>query len=773
MINYLNEIISSTRTLNTAHSPLFYRLSEPLQKENLNKLLKDKPHIKVYDELQSQLEEYVKSANPKTVFKKEQLSIAAKEYLGQRDPVEYGVWVYYPWSERLVHLLDEEEFVLVRTNRNQYKITNEEKELLSKKRIGIIGLSIGQSVAITMAMERNFGELRIADFDILELSNMNRIRTSTHNLCISKAVLVAREIAEIDPFLKVTCFTEGITENNMSDFFLKGGKLDILIEVCDGLDMKIQSRKKARELKVPVLMDTSDRGMIDVERFDLEDNRPILHGLIDHLDSSKLKGLTNEEKIPFILPMIGADVLSPRLKASMMEVEESITTWPQLASSVTLGGALSADICRRILLDQFRSSGRYYIDIEELVKDKEVEKKHLHKEYSEPALSEKEMLSIVSSIASEEEKSETDVPKEKVKQLVELAITAPSGGNSQPWKWLYRKKELILFYDKSRNKSFLDFDDVSAYSSLGAAVENLVLAAHQSEMEVKVKLFPIENNSKVVCSIKFYEKNSKVTGLEPHVLDGLAAMIRQRHTNRNIRPRKQIEQKILTDLISATNTIAGAELRFVDSEKELLALKDIMAAADRIRLLHPQSHYDLYYNEIRWTPEENQKKMDGVDIATIETTASELAGFKLARDADAINYLREWRGGKAFEKMTKKVVESASAIGFITMPKHDKLNYFNGGRAFQRMWLACTEKNIGLQPLLVPLMFFVRLVHGNGAEMPEEMKEELNVLRKRFTNIFPVKENSGEIFLFRICIADTPKVKSLRKPVEEMIHFDL
>lgn len=47
-------------------------------------------------------------------------------YLGQTPPEEYGVWVYYPWSTRLVHLLDEAEFIELRTNRNKYKLTPEE-----------------------------------------------------------------------------------------------------------------------------------------------------------------------------------------------------------------------------------------------------------------------------------------------------------------------------------------------------------------------------------------------------------------------------------------------------------------------------------------------------------------------------------------------------------------------------------------------------------------------------------------------------------------------
>ena len=36
---------------------------------------------------------------------------------------------------------------------NQYKITPEEREMLEKRKIGVIGLSVGQSVSITLAME--------------------------------------------------------------------------------------------------------------------------------------------------------------------------------------------------------------------------------------------------------------------------------------------------------------------------------------------------------------------------------------------------------------------------------------------------------------------------------------------------------------------------------------------------------------------------------------------------------------------------------------------
>lgn len=352
-------------------SPVFYRLTNSADEEAFLDLLNSNKHLQVYDEIQGQLEELMKALNPQTVFKAENLSKKAVEHLGNTPKEKYGVWVYYKWSNKLVHILDEKEFVTVRTNRNQNKITEKEKQLLSQKKIGVIGLSVGQSVALTIAMERICGELRIADFDILELSNLNRIRSGVQNLGIKKAVAVAREIAEIDPFLKVTCFTEGISEENIDDFINADGKLDVLVDECDGLYIKILCRQKAKEYKVPVVMDTSDRGMIDIERFDLEPNRPILHGLIDHLDIEKVKeAKTNQKKLPFVAAMIGLDSISQRLKDSLAEVGKSIVTWPQLASSVALGGAITTDVCRRMLLGLSKDSGRYFVDPEEIIKDK-------------------------------------------------------------------------------------------------------------------------------------------------------------------------------------------------------------------------------------------------------------------------------------------------------------------------------------------------------------------------------------------------------------------
>jgi hypothetical protein len=94
----------------------------------------------------------------------------------------------------------------------------------------------------------------------------------------------------------------------------------------------------------------------------------VLHGLVGDLESSRLAELTTPEKVPYVLAILGgADALPARARESLAQVGRTIETWPQLASAVILNSAIAADVCRRILLGELRSSGRYLVDLEALI----------------------------------------------------------------------------------------------------------------------------------------------------------------------------------------------------------------------------------------------------------------------------------------------------------------------------------------------------------------------------------------------------------------------
>ncbi len=284
-------------------------------------------------------------------------------YIHGRDWEQCGIWVWYPWRQTMVHVLDREAFIELRTNRNRNRITREEQAVLNQKTVGIVGLSVGSSYALALAMERSCGKLRLADFDTLQLSNMNRIRTGIFSLGMPKGVVTAREIAEIDPFFPVELHLNGFIEEESSEF-LDG--LDIVCDACDEVSAKARIRKEAKERRLPVIMETSDRGMLDVERYDMPESIPAgyLHGRIDEETMGQLLNAPGWEPAHLDL-FVDLAQASERGVSSLQEVGQTLVGWPQLYSDVASGGAFAAQATRKILLGESMPDARLYLALDE------------------------------------------------------------------------------------------------------------------------------------------------------------------------------------------------------------------------------------------------------------------------------------------------------------------------------------------------------------------------------------------------------------------------
>lgn len=742
------------------YKPNIYRLSDKESAANFKELLASGQITSAYDSIYEQLKELMKNRHPVSRPTEAQYKALIDEYMDGRTVDEYGAWIFYPWSGRLVHLLDEAEYREVRTAANKYKITHEEQELLATRKIGVVGLSVGQSVSLTLAMERGFGELRIADFDLLELGNMNRIRSGIHNLNVAKVVMVAREIAEIDPYLNVTVFDDGLHTGNMDRFFNEGGPLDLVIDECDSFDVKILLRHKARSQRIPVLMEASDRGMLDVERYDLDPTLPILHGLVEHLDPERLRVMTNEEKTPYMLSVLGVATITKRLKASMVEIGQTLATWPQLASAVTLGGAVCADVCRRILLGHYRESGRYFVDIENLVRDRDhkMEGRYEAMEYDHPMLSDDEMRQLALQCPAPQGQA---ISADVLTALVTAALYAPSAGNNQPWKWLSKDSALYLFYDKKQSASWFDSEDFISQIGLGAALESIVVKAGSMGLNAEYRLFPLAEDRRLAAVCSF----APVTGEATSDLL-LAPFLQQRCTNRRRGNGEAIDEAVLSALAGGLKY--GAELSFVTGREQIDEIAEIVAEAEKMRFLHPQAHHDFYTKEIRWNDSGNELIREGLDVRTLELSPLDETGLRVASDPAVIALLNQWGGGGAFAKLSRASVRSSSAIGLLSMPGITPEDFILGGASLQRIWLGATRHHLAVHPVSAPLFFDakIKLTDYHGLESTSLVR--IQELCDRLKGIFAAMALKQGVFLFRLSKADAPSARSLRKSIGEL-----
>lgn len=746
-----------------------FRLNNSDDKQAFETLRKEQPALRYTDNLQSQLEELVKCLYPHKKLKGEALAEAAQAHLGTTPSDEYGCWVYYPWRNEVIHLLDEKEFTYTRTSRNKYKITPDEQDILREKTIAVAGLSVGRSIAVTMAMEGIFREIRLADFDIIELSNLNRICTGVFDFGVDKTLSAARQILEIDPFVRVRLFSNGLNADNMEDFFMEGGKADIFIEECDSLDVKIRSREMAKSLKIPVVMDTNDRGMIDIERFDLYPERPIFHGKIEGLDTSNLADLTTEEKLPFVMQIVGMETISTRLKASMMEVGESTTSWAQLASAVALGGGIVTEVARRILLGEKVKSGRFYVDTNELIPAEQDETVQEVAKGEKPALLSQEFLKIHAERFLREQGSTLKplpLKDEQLKSFVKAACEAPSGGNVQPWSWLYHNNLLFLFHEKHRSISLLDTNHTGSFLSFGAAIENLKIKCAAEGMGMDYALQPLAECPELVSVISFNDQ------VEDAHLGKLEPTIYTRETNRHNAKRVELPSEVYEELGATVEEYKDIKIRWSNDAKTLKKLGTLIGRAERIRTLNKRSHAEMM-SEVRWSSEEAETTKDGIDMATTDITEAELMAMKVSNDWSALELLSKWGLGAGLEKMMKKNISSASGIGMVSIPKFSLEGYFESGRAIQRIWLEANHQNIDFQPITPATFMFSRIKNENGEGLSESEKSKLLSVQQEINNIFGVSSEEESVFLFRICKSSKPRVKSYRYDTEKVLYTNI
>ncbi|MDJ0555511.1 MAG: ThiF family adenylyltransferase [Microcoleaceae cyanobacterium MO_207.B10] len=322
-----------------------------IDSKRIKELFKE-PDVEIIDTIELQLQELIENRFVQKSYSNSFMEEQTNLILNKISLENFGLWVYYPWKKMLAHMLPRNLFNELRFVRNKYKITDEEQKELGLKKIGIIGLSVGDAICQTLVQEGIGGEMRIADFDTLSISNLNRIQTSITDIGLPKTLLTKQKLHESNPFLNVKTFPNGITTLNVDDFFLEGGKLDLVIEECDNLEIKFEIRKKAKQLGIPLLMDTSDNEILDIERYDLDKNLPILHGLI----SDEYFSEANTKELFF--KIIPPELVSEEMKESIQDIGKNLKSWPQLASSVRSGAGFTVMAARAILLSRNVSSRR-------------------------------------------------------------------------------------------------------------------------------------------------------------------------------------------------------------------------------------------------------------------------------------------------------------------------------------------------------------------------------------------------------------------------------
>ncbi|HYM79840.1 MAG TPA: hypothetical protein VEY91_00345 [Candidatus Limnocylindria bacterium] len=279
---------------------------------------------------------------------------------------------------------------------------------------------------------------------------------------------------------------------------------------------------------------------------------------------------------------------------------------------------------------------------------------------------------------------------ELARALIGAGVLAPSNWNSQPWRWEVDAGAIRLVADTSRALPVTDPDRRSMMLSLGAALENMLVAARAYGLRPTVAYFPNEGAADVVAQISW-------TNGELRRDRQLFAAIPERRTNRRnydgrgifMQNRAQLSAQIPEDL----------RLHWLDDRDEIRSLGDLAYEATREQVLDPRAQAERMA-WMRFERKEIEKRGDGVSLDALELGGP--AKWFAGRYFNPKSWFLRYGAGSA-AKQARETMRSSGAVALLCSPQRSETLALNAGQAYERLALKATQLGIAHQPVNAPI----------------------------------------------------------------------
>lgn len=350
---------------------------------------------------------------------------------------------------------------------------------------------------------------------------------------------------------------------------------------------------------------------------------------------------------------------------------------------------------------------------------------------------------------------------ERIRKILEAAIRAPSGDNCQPWRFVIMGDRVDLYDDPAADTSYYNYRQRASLVAHGALLENVALTAPTLGFETTFNLFPTPDNPCHVAQITFVECPATAVTLEPYIA--------VRATNR-----KRYQGGLLNETRLAAMNVASADLPNVrgfltNKRQDLDRLSEVVCLSDQLVFENRRLH-NFLFEHIRWSDEEAEKCRDGLDIKTLELNALDTLGFKILKNWWLTSLLGKVGVSRLVAGNARKLARSASAIGVILgSDSQNPVTYLQGGSLLQRIWLQATKMGLSFHPMS-GICFLMQRVADRQADDLSPTHVEL--IRKAVGKVAVISgtPEPNVISLFRVGLADPPRVRSQRLDMCQFLH---
>ena len=278
-------------------------------------------------------------------------------------------------------------------------------------------------------------------------------------------------------------------------------------------------------------------------------------------------------------------------------------------------------------------------------------------------------------------------------EILYLASLAPSGHNTQPWTVkVVEPKHWIIGSDKKRWLPAVDLENRELLLSIGAFVENLVLAAGTFGYGADIQIIAKTRTDNEIAEIRLKKDKAQDFPLEK---------IKKRRTVRN----NYLDQEIKADDIKYITkhdtrsclipTASPHSFYFPNNSPQGKYLQDGTIEANRKQAFRDPAQEELA-NWIRWSNKDARTYRNGLTPESMEIKG--IAGLYVRNFYDHRSVLK-----KSFREQTVDIVakQVKTCGGWLVVTSHDSNipTLIEYGRVFENMLLRIREKMIAIHPM--------------------------------------------------------------------------
>lgn len=304
-------------------------------------------------------------------------------------------------------------------------------------------------------------------------------------------------------------------------------------------------------------------------------------------------------------------------------------------------------------------------------------------------------------------------PIEAARALIGAAVLAPSHWNAQPWRFEVDTQELRVVLDPSRTLPLDDPDQRFAQMSLGAALENLLVAARAWSQQPSVRYLPwgleTRNGSSLVAATVTWTPGER--GRDRLLFSALTERRSNAHSYDgraiSIPSRSQLQAQV------------GEEVRvhWLEDRSDVNAVADLVHDAveqvqDDRRAQRERAQW------LRGSEGDARRRGDGVTTERLGLGGPARWLGSLRPDSRFYGF-----AASSMAKGTRDLVRSSGALALLTLPRPSDAGWILGGQAYERFALRAATLGIAQQPLSAPVSterhreLLTRRFHAEG-EIP-------------------------------------------------------